>query len=173
MADLLPIAAIWTDDEVLKPVGGHIRTAQKQFVIGQEYIINPNEQRSSARHKAYMAYVTQAWRSLPDILLTEYPSPDHLRKRGLIKTGFCQVRDLACSSRAEAMRIAAFIRPSNEYALIVVSNAVVREYTAESQSYKAMGKIRFNKSQEAVENWIGELIAETHGVVFKDERKVA
>ena len=54
------------------------------------------------------------------------------------------------ASRAEALRLAAFIRPMDEYAVVSASEAVVTVWTAQSQSLRAMGKERFKASKDAV-----------------------
>ncbi|MNE84166.1 hypothetical protein D3C80_1810410 [compost metagenome] len=56
------------------------------------------------------------------------------------------------------MRVAAFIKPMDEYAVVDVREAVVRVFTAQSQSYRAMGKKVFAESKEKVLDAIAALI---------------
>lgn len=76
----------------------------------------------------------------------------------LIRTGYCNKRQLVCRSAKEAERMAAFMRPTNPLAVIEVDNCVVTEWTAESQSNRAMGKQRFQESKDAVLGWVADLI---------------
>jgi hypothetical protein len=46
----------------------------------------------------------------------------------------------------------------DEYALVSVSGATVVVLTAQSQSYKAMGKVKFNESKAAVLNVLADVI---------------
>jgi hypothetical protein len=55
-----------------------------------------------------------------------------------------------CASRAEAQRVAAFVKPSDDFALVTVTGPCVRVYTAKSQSAKAMGRKVFQESKDAV-----------------------
>jgi hypothetical protein len=151
------IAFNWTG-EAMVPRHGFQRKADAQFVIGMSYILTVEEQRSMAQHRGYFARIKEAWSSLPDDKIEDFPSFEHLRKHALIMTGFSHQRDFVASSRAEALRIAAFMKPTDEYAVVIVRHAVVRVSTAQSQSVKAMGKEDFKRSIDAVENWVAELL---------------
>ena len=49
-----------------------------------------------------------------------------------------------------ARRVAAFVAPMDRYAIVAVSESVVRVWTAKSQSMRAMGRQEFGESIEAV-----------------------
>jgi len=134
------------------------READKQFVVGEHYRLAEHNDRSAASHNHYFAAISEAWENLPDHLLEEYPSPDHLRKKMLVRAGYADERSFVCTSKAEAQRLAAFLKPVNSYAVIIVKEAVVREYTAQSQSHKAMGKQVFQESKDKVLNQIAALL---------------
>lgn len=154
---MIPLAFTWTG-EVMEPRKGFAGRADAQFVVGMTYVLAVEEQRSMAAHRGYFARIREAWASMPDHLLSDYPSAEHLRKRALIMAGFSEHRDFVAASKAEALRIAAFIKPSDDYAVVTVRDAVVRVFTAKSQSVKAMGKDEFKRSMDAVENWIAKLL---------------
>ena len=109
-------------------------------------------------HRFYFASVNEAWKNLPEDMAERYPTSDHLRKWALIKAGYRDERSIVASSKAEALRIAAFIRPMDEYAVVVVREAVVRVYTAKSQSTRAMGKAEFGASKEKVLDILSAMI---------------
>ena len=62
------------------------------------------------------------------------------------------------ASKAEAVRVASFIRPLDTYAVIVPREATVVVMTAKSQSYKAMGRVEFQRSKEAVLDKLAAMI---------------
>ena len=138
------------DGEVMRPLSGFGRRADSTFVVGMVYHMEPVEERSAKSHRFYFSCINQAWESLPDDLARLYPSATHLRKFALIKAGFADSRQIVAASKAEARRLAAFIRPMDEYAVVSVLEAVVTVWTAQSQSLRAMGKERFKFSKDAV-----------------------
>jgi hypothetical protein len=143
------------------PRRGFARQCDAQFVVGETYRMEVVEERSAATHRHFFAAVNEAWQNLPENLAEAYPSPEHLRKRALIKAGFADSHQIVASSKAEALRIAAFIRPLDEYAVVTVSGSVVTRFTAQSQSVKAMGKERFQASKDAVLGLVAALIGVT------------
>lgn len=139
---------LWTVDGVMRPV--RPRAAAQQFVVGRTYSLEVQEPRSSAQHKYYFSAIAEAWRNLPEALSDEYADAETLRKKALIRTGYRDERSIVCASKAEARRMAAFIAPMDRYAIVDAREAVVRVWTAKSQSVRAMGKKEFGESIEAV-----------------------
>lgn len=153
-----PIPFQW-DGEAFRPASPYwARRADLAYVVGETYPLVPHEARSSASHSHYFARIAEAWQTLPDDLLAEYPTSEHLRKKMLVKAGYADERSIVCASKAEAGRIAAFIRPMDEYAVVIVREAAVRVYTAQSQSMKAMGRKTFQESKDAVLGLIDDLL---------------
>ncbi len=152
-----PIPAQWTG-EAFEPARGFQKAADRQYVVGQVYIIQPEETRSGPAHRRFFAAINEAWKNLPEELAAIYPTPDHLRKRGLIMTGFRTSQQTVCASNAEALRLAAFVGSLDPFALPVVERSICTVLRAESQSVRAMGKDRFNESVKAVEDWCAGLI---------------
>lgn len=145
------------------------RAADRQFVVGEVYTMVAEQPRSSAQHRMFFASVAEAWRNLPDDLAEEYPDAETLRKKALIRTGFHDQRSIVCASKAEARRVAAFIEPMDRYAIVAVSEAVVRVYTARSQSVRAMGRKEFAESLEAVLAFCAGLIGVAPDDLMKAE----
>lgn len=154
------------DGEFRTPTPYWAKEADKQFVVGDHYRLAEHNDRSTATHNHFFALVNEAWETLPDDLLDDYQSPEHLRKKMLIKAGYADERSIVCASKAEAERVAAFIKPMDQYAIVTVREAVVRVYTAQSQSYKAMGKQVFAESKEKVLSQISKLL----GIAPKDTK---
>ena len=146
------------EGEFRAPTKYWAREADKQFVIGEHYRLAEHHDRSTATHNHYFAAINEAWETLPDDMSAEYPTPEHLRKKMLVKAGYADERSIVCASKAEARRVAAFVKPMDDFCVVLVSEAVVRVYTAKSQSHKAMGKQAFAESKEKVLAAIDKLL---------------
>lgn len=153
-----PVQLIWQGDGFTPANGFWSRICDKIFVVGERYMLAEHHERSGNSHRHYFAAVHDAWMNLPEDQAERYPTSEHFRKTALIRTGFRNERSLVAASNAEALRIAAFIRPVDEYAIVIVKGCVVIEYTAKSQSQKAMGKEDFQASKQAVLDWCAEQI---------------
>jgi hypothetical protein len=157
MSAHLPIVCRWTGD-AFEPLGRSKREADAEYVIGEVYRFTRYEERSEASHRHFFAALHESWANLPADLSERFPTSERLRKFALIKSGFATQRQLVASSRAEALRLAAFVAPMDEYALVETRGAVVTVWEAESQSMRAMGKKRFAESKDAVLGFCAALI---------------
>lgn len=136
------------DGEAMIPL--RPRAADALYVIGEEYDLAPHELRSPRSHRHFFVTVNEAWKTLPEDMAQNFPTADHLRKYALIRAGYRDERTIVVSSRAEALRLAAFVKPMDEYALVSTSGATVVVLTAKSQSERAMGRADFQASKDAV-----------------------
>lgn len=152
-----PLLFDW-DGEVMRPRGRHQKACDQQFVVGMSYPLVLAEPRSMNSHRHFFASVHEAWTNLPEDLAERFPTDEHLRKWALIKAGFADERSIVCGSKAEAQRVAAFIKPMDQFSVVIVKEAIVKVYTAQSQSTKAMGAKQFQASKEAVLNVVSDLI---------------
>ncbi|WP_188260825.1 hypothetical protein [Azospirillum tabaci] len=152
-----PIPFRWEGD-CFTPMPGFGKRCDELFVVGQAYRLVEQEDRSAASHRHYFACINTAWENLPERLSADFPTPDHLRRFALIRAGYADSRTLVASSKAEAVRLAAFVKPMDSYAVVVVTDATVTVWTARSQSAKAMGKKDFQESKDAVLDVIAGLI---------------
>lgn len=155
------------DGEVMRPIARHRRLASQQYILGQRYIMTAIERRSWASHNHYFAALHDAWLNLPEDQAERFPTPEHLRKYALIKCGYADERSIVCSSSAEALRVAAFVRPMNDYALVTIAGRVVRLFTAKSQSMRAMGRKEFQASKKAVLDYVASLIGSDRATLLK------
>ena len=152
-----PVPCLY-DGETFIPCPRFAKLCDREFVIGETYPLIVEQQRSSASHSHYFAALSEAWKNLPEAIADEYPTAEHLRKRMLIRAHYADERSIVCASAAEALRIAAFVRPFDEYAVVVVRGAVVKVFTAQSQSKKAMGGPLFQKSKTDVLDLVSGLL---------------
>jgi hypothetical protein len=158
---MTPLPCTW-NGEAFEVARGFRRNADQTLVIGEKYIVEIVEERSAKSHKQYFAAINDLWHSLPESAAEQFPTPEHLRKFALIKCGYANHRQFVASSKAEALRIAAFVRPTDEYAVVSVDGNIVNQWTAQSQNMRAMGKQAFQASKEAVLDYIGALLGVDH-----------
>lgn len=156
-----PLTFRWTADEVMEPVLSCRRAAIERYVVGERYRMGEIEEASSRSRGHYFAALRETWLNLPDAIAPEYGSEHHLRKAALIATGHYDERRFAASSPAEARKLVAFLKPTDEYAVFAVAGNVVIERKAKSQSRKAMGGPTFQKSKDDVLAWCAELLKVT------------
>lgn len=167
-----PLPFIW-NGEAMEVRKGFQRQADAQFVIGESYRLAPVEDRSEASHRHEFAWLREAWASLPFDLAMLHPTPEHLRKWALIQAGFCKVTDYACMFKTEAGRLAASLRQqTDEYAVVIVQDTIVRVVKPESQSRKAMGNDRFKASKEAILNIVSGLL-DVPAATLAEQREAA
>lgn len=153
-----PILPQWFqwDGEALVPRSKVV--ANEVFVVGEYYRMGEVEDRSEASHRHEFAFLREAWKNLPEDLAPLYPSPEHLRKRALIETGWFDEQIIDGGNNAVAIRIAAVARGYDEFALISVSDSVVIIRTAKSQSRRKMNKQDWQASKTAVLELVSEMI---------------
>ena len=152
-----PIAFEWMGD-AMRPI--HPKLADKEYVVGERYMLAPYEQRSTATHNHEFAWLNEAFMNLPERYAGEQfaQSSEHLRKYALIQTGYSNCQALVCGSKAEALRVAAFVRPMDEFSIVTVNGVVVNKFTAKSQSRRAMPKGEFQASKTAIMDFVAKLI---------------
>jgi hypothetical protein len=150
----------WEGD-VFMPLRRFAKACDAEFTIGELYRLEAVAERSAKSHSHYFACVADAWANLPDDQAAQFPTSEHLRKWALIKAGYRDERSIVCASKAEAQRVAAFIKPMDEYAVVVVREAVVLVLTAKSQSTKAMGGKDFQDSKTKVLEILSDLVGVT------------
>ena len=138
--------------EAMVPTAHSRRLLNEHFVVGERYQFVVHEERSQASHNHYFALLKEAWQNLPEAWADKLPTQEHARKFALIATGYCDIRTTAAPSRSAALKIAAFVKPMDDFAVVDVlpESPVVRVRTAKSQSKRAMGKAEFQKSKDDV-----------------------
>ena len=154
-ATIPPLAFRW-DGEAMVPLSAI--AADRNYVVGETYRLVPHEERSQRSHAHYFACVNEAWSNLPEHLAERFPTAEHIRKYALIKAGYHDERSIVARSKAQAQDIASFVKPLDEFALVVISEATASIYTAKSQSTRAMGAKEFQRSKDAVLDFLAGMI---------------
>lgn len=153
-----PVLCFW-DGEALRPASRFWQSrADELWTVGHRYLVEAVEERSARSHRHYFAVIHDAWSNLPDELLEYYPTPEHLRKKALVFKGYRNERSFVCSSPLEARRMAAFIAPMDDFALVSVNDTAVVVLTAKSQSLRSMDRREFQASKQAVLDFIATLL---------------
>jgi len=71
-------------------------------------------------------------------------------------------------AKTEARRLAAFIKPMDDYALVSVKDNVVVVFTAKGQSLRAMDRAEFQQSKDAVLQILGDMLSVTPAELLKN-----
>lgn len=129
-----------------------LRRARERFGAGEIIMLSAEEERSMRSHRHYFAQLHDLWLTLPEGYALEpwAQSMEHLRRYLLIRAGYSETQTYSCASAAEAMRLAAAIRPLDAFGLVVARGAMVLRFSARSQSVKSMGAKEFQASKDAV-----------------------
>ena len=144
-----PLLYRWTG-EAMEPLPRFRARCDEAFTVGETYRLTAEEERSLRSHRHYFALVHDYWLNIPEKMGDRWPSEEHFRKWCLIQAGYADERSIVCANKTEAQRVAAFMRPMDSYAIVTVHEAVVRVFTAQSQSMKAMGAKVFQQSKDKV-----------------------
>lgn len=167
-----PVLFRWDGDNMV-PLPHFHNVVNAEYTVGAIYPLAPVGRRSQASHNHYFAAVNEAWLNLPEHIAPSFPTSEHLRKYALIKGGYHDQRSIVAGSKAEAQRIAAFIRPCDEFAVVTVSEATVTVHTAKSQSMRAMGAKQFQESKEAVLGVLADMIGTEPGHLRRNAGQAA
>lgn len=158
LAMMAPILFQW-DGEAMVPANAFWRRkADETFAIGERHPLVIQEERSQISHAHYFASVAEVWKNLGEDQSAHFPTSEHLRKWALIRCGYRDERSITCASKAEALRVAAFVKPMDDFAVVTTAGATVVVLTAKSQSYRAMGKREFGESKNAVLDFLWAMI---------------
>lgn len=137
----------------------HRKRCEQAYGLGEIITVEPIDDRSMASHRHYFAELTDLWETLPEGLAGDFPSSEHLRKFGLIKSGYCRQRKLVLPTHEEAQEAAAMVSELDTYALCEVVGRTLTVWVAKSQSMKAMKKDEFEKSKADVLLVIRKMLA--------------
>ena len=116
------------------------------------------EHRSKSSHDHFFAVVNEAWKSLPEDMADDFPSPEHLRKWSLIKAGFCSETRIVCANNSEAMTLATKAKAMDKYSVVAIDGKSVTIWTADSQRRDAMGRQAFQEAKERALHVISTLL---------------
>jgi hypothetical protein len=152
-----PIIYEWMGD-TMTPLPRFRGLCDRHFVVGGTYSLVETAEASTATRNHFFAALHDAWQNLPEQEAARFPTPEALRKYALIQCGYRDERSIVCASKADALRVGTFVRPFDEYAVVIVREAVVLVLTAKSQSAKAMGKDEFQKSKSEVLDFVAAMI---------------
>lgn len=151
-----PLRFIWLENAMVPASALWLRKCQERFEPGTEYVFEEVHELSERSRRHFHASVREAWLSLPDRIAGDFATPDHLRKYATIKAGFHDKRSIHCESVAEARKVASFIRPMDEYAIVTTTENVVTVWTAKSTT--GMDHKTFQRCKDGTLEEIAKLI---------------
>lgn len=140
-----PIPYIWTGDSFRPETRRALAEAQSRYGEGEVVPLDVANPRSRASHDHFFAVVGEAWATLPETMKDRFPTSESLRHYALCMSGHCDVETFVASSRAEALRLASFVRKGE--VIVTVDGPTVTRLTPHSQSQKAMGGRVFQQSK--------------------------
>lgn len=146
------------------------------FEPGRAYRLVPMDEREKVSHQTrahYFAVLREVWETLPHGFGDRFPTSEHLRKWALIQTGFHKREEFACPTPGEAKRLATIIKAIDEYAVVILQDAVVVRLTAKSQSNEHMDRGEFQRSKEAVLDYLATLIETNRETLAEQTRSHA
>lgn len=132
--------------------------------VGERVTVEITRARTGQTHRHQFAWVREAWETLPEHVAMQpwAETPETLRKHALIATGYHSKTVLAMESKKAARDVKAAMLATHStahgYALGAVVGSILTIWTPDSQSYKAMGRERFNESKRAILEWIAAQI---------------
>lgn len=116
------------------------------------------EHRSKSSHDHFFAVINEAWKNIPEDMVDDFPSPEHLRKWALIKAGFCSETRIVCANNGEAMTLATKAKAMDKYSVVSIDGKAVTIWTADSQRRDAMGRQTFQEAKERALHIISNLL---------------
>jgi hypothetical protein len=119
--------------EAMIPIERSAGIAKKQFTKDAFYVLEPHDPVSHKERGFYFASIKSAHDNLPPDAVERYPTPEHLRKWALIKSGWRKENHTVCDSNDDALRLAAFLRRLDDFAVVIVKESVVQIFVARSQ----------------------------------------
>lgn len=126
-----PIMFLWTEDEIMAPLGRMLPLARRQYAIGETYALGPVENIAGSSRAPLFIAVKNAWNSLPEDD-KRFPTEEHLRKRALVAAGWATHRQVVMNTPEDAMKMVAAARALDAYAVITVKENVVDIWVAKS-----------------------------------------
>lgn len=148
MSEAPPLWFFYAGEGQFDPAGPHTKSvADKHYTIGERYSLITHYGRSEASHGHQFAAIEDAWANLPPDLRMLHPSPVHLRKWALVKSGWCNTQIFPMASEAAAKELQEHLESHDEFAIVIRRGDVVTLYTAKSQSRKAMPGDEFQRSK--------------------------
>jgi hypothetical protein len=102
--------------------------------------------------------IASTFDNLPETMGERWETVEHFRKWLTIKAGHFDKRTHVAASNDEALKVAAFIKPIDGYAVLVVQDCTVSVFTAKSISYRTCDKAEFQAVKEKILGICADLI---------------
>lgn len=150
-----PLEYVWQGG-AWHPLPYYAKQAQLAFGEGEIARLERIEHRSVASHKAFFAWVQEAYENLPEGYRGRWVSPDDFRHWLLTFTKFCTRHECIMPSKAAANAMKKFL--DGDYHRTVVEGNTFIGYKAMSQSYRSMSARAFQESREAFDTVAAQVL---------------
>lgn len=135
------------------------KAIQDKFQEGELVFLRVDRKRNWPGHQAFMALINDAFETMPDNLREEYSSPDILRRRLLIASGYATIDSIVCTSNDEAIKTAyKMAKFTNDHTFLSLRGSVVVIARAHSQAMDKMDADTFKASCEACIDQLEKLL---------------
>lgn len=121
-------------------------------------ILDDPADQSDPMRRRFFAIVRAVWKTLPDALAKQYPSPVHLRKAALCRVGWCESKVTTCGNRTSAIQVAALVSHLDRYAIVDITGSVVTVFTARSLRKRGCPKKTFSEVSRKCLQWLSDLV---------------
>ena len=152
------IALRYDGNGSFKALGRFAKQCEAMLKPGEFSTWERVEIRSVESHHHFFAAIQTAWETLPESLGDEFPSADHLRKWALCKAGYCSQTRIVVKTNDEAVKLVTAVKRLDNFAVVSFEDRTVTICQAESMTYKAMGKAKFQRAKEDCLRVISELL---------------
>ncbi len=153
----LPVRFIWTGTAMV-PFEGFRPLCERQYVVGDRYVLVPYDPRSRLSHGHYFACVQAAWENWPETYPRHLADADQLRKHALIATGHYDQSTGVHKTADEAAAFVATIMRAVDYAEFSIAGTAVVLRLAKTQKKRVMGAAQFQRSKQDVLDFLSSVL---------------
>lgn len=152
-----PVVFEWSGEHMV-PAKRFMPLCNRQYVVGEEYVLEPASVRSLASHRHFFAVLNEGFKNLPDKSVKMFPTIEHYRKWCLVQVGYASENVTVLDTPKDARLFAAAARMLDEYVVIKVSGNVVTLWRAKSMSGQSMNRREFQEAKEQVLYLVADMI---------------
>lgn len=133
-----PIAFTWTDEGTFRPLRRFEAQADREFCVGERYLLEPVDERQSARDRAFHAELRDLWTTLPEEYDGRWPTYDEFRGWCLVQCRYATVKPCPCGTPTNAQNVAALFMTMKRkgFAIVNVEGSVVQVIQPLSQALR-------------------------------------
>ena len=161
MTEIVPLSFRW-DGENMVPLKRFVPRANQQYVVGEEYRLKAEHERSEPEHRFFFASFHEAWTQLPTDTTERFKNEDQFRYWCLINCGYVKSHtQTIVRSESELVRAIQKAMLDDPYSIIKKRGNTLDIWAPKSQSRNSMSKDEFHKSASDVLVFVCEMLGIT------------